>query len=1023
MIRVRTLASLVGFALVATAATAATAGAQTATISGRVTAEGSSAPLGESRVMVVGTNLIASTNAEGRYVLRNVPTGPAQVRVLRVGYQEQKLAVTVAAGQQVTLDFAMRPSVIQLQDVVTTATGQQRRVELGNAVSSVGDVAKRVEETPVTNAYDLLTARAPGVVVLPGSMTGTAGSIRIRGLNSLSLNNAPIWVVDGVRFTSGAVGVSTGGTATTFLNGLNPEEIEDIEIVKGPSAATLYGTDAANGVIVVTTKKGRAGPARWTWYGEGGLVRDKAHYPDTYAIWGHTPTNANAQVRCTLLTIASNACIRDSVTKLNIMNEKELTPLDLGNRRQLGLNVSGGNDQVRYFASAEGEGETGPVKLPQIDIDRYNAAGVPIRDEWMRPENLDRQSYRANVTAAVSPKFDLNVTSGFVKTNQRLTQTDNNFFSIFYQSMMAPGFRQPGLGQTQRGTRGEELHGNNGYTYADIFQRYVREDVQRFLGSANANWRPLSWLQGTGTVGVDLADRWDYTLCRFQECPDQGTTRQGTVSSQHTNNRNFSARFTGTATWQALSWLNVQSQLGADYTNIENDATNSSGTQLPPGAVSVGAAAVRLGGSTLPTANKTLGVYAQEQLSIRDRLFLTAALRSDENSAFGVNYANALYPKASLSWVMSDESFFPRSEWISSFRFRSSYGASGVQPGALDALVTFGSSTVNVVGSDTPGLVPSRLGNPDLRPERSAEFETGFETRIFRDKVNLDFTFYRKQTKDALIDQPIAPSGAASVTTVLRNIGSIRNSGIEVVLTTSLAQTRLFNWDLTVAGSQNTNKILSLGQDSVFGTGTVRNAEGKPINGLFYRRYTYADANNNGIVESSEVTVNPDFEYLGYSAPRNVVSFTNAFELLDRKLRLNAFLDYKGGFYIQNGTYSFQCGNNPACGARSNPDTPLDEQAAYIATTKNPSTSLGYAEKGDFWRLRELSATYEVPSRFASTIRARTASLTVGARNLKVWTKYTGADPEENYSTGDQQTTFASSAPRAYYTLRVNLHY
>lgn len=134
---------------------------------------------------------------------------------------------------------------------------------------------------------------------------------------------------------------------------------------------------------------------------------------------------------------------------------------------------------------------------------------MPIRDEWMRPENLDRQSYRANVSAAVSPKFDLNVTSGFVKTNQRLTQTDNNFFSSFYQSMMAPGFRQPGLGQTQRGTRGEELNGNHGYTYAAIFQRYVREDVQRFLGSANANWRPLSWLQGTGTVGVDLADRWD----------------------------------------------------------------------------------------------------------------------------------------------------------------------------------------------------------------------------------------------------------------------------------------------------------------------------------------------------------------------------------------------------------------------------------------------------------------------------------------------------------------------------------
>ena len=148
---VRTLARLAGAALVAVAVTAAAAGAQAATIAGRVVAEGSSAPLGDSRVMVVGTNLVASTNAEGRYTLRNVPTGPAQVRVIRVGYQEQKQAVTVSAGQQVTLDFTLKQTVIQLQDVVTTATGQQRRVELGFAVATVGDVNMRVVETPTLN--------------------------------------------------------------------------------------------------------------------------------------------------------------------------------------------------------------------------------------------------------------------------------------------------------------------------------------------------------------------------------------------------------------------------------------------------------------------------------------------------------------------------------------------------------------------------------------------------------------------------------------------------------------------------------------------------------------------------------------------------------------------------------------------------------------------------------------------------------------------------------------------------------
>jgi TonB-linked SusC/RagA family outer membrane protein len=1025
---VRTLARLAGVTRVvfALAATAAAAGAQSATISGRVTAEGSGAPLGDSRVVVVGTNLIASTNAEGRYTLRNVPAGPTQVRVLRVGYIEQKQPITVAAGQAVTLDFTLKQTVIQLQDVVTTATGQQRRVELGNAVASVGDVNKRVEETPTLNTYDLLTAKAPGVVVLAGSMTGTAGAIRIRGLNSLSLSNAPIWVVDGVRFTSGSVTVQSNQSATSFLNGLNPEEIEDIEIVKGPSAATLYGTDAANGVIVVTTKKGRAGPARWTWYGEGGLVKDQNHYPDTYAIWGHSATNASTLQRCTLLTIAAGSCVRDSVSSFNVLDTPGLSPLATGNRGQVGLNVSGGTDVVRYFVSGELEGETGPIKLPDVDVARYNDAGVPIREEWMNPEHLGRQSVRANLNAAVSPKFDLNVTSGFVKTNQRVAQTDNNFFSIFYQSMMSPGFRQPGLGVTQRGTRGEELNGNNGYTYADIFQRYVREDVQRYVASANASWRPYSWLMNQGTVGMDLADRWDYTLCRFQECPDQGTQRQGTVSSQTSNNRNFSAKLSSTATWQARTWLNLQTTAGADYTNIENDNTNSSGTQLPPGAQTVGSAASRLGGSTLPTANKTLGVYLQEQLSFRERLYLTLAARSDQNSAFGVNYGNAVYPKASVSWLLSDEAFFPRYDWLNSLRLRSAYGASGVQPGALDALVTYGASTVNVLSTDTPGLVQTRLGNPDLKPETSAEFETGFETRLW-DRVNVDFTFYRKQTRDALIDQPIAPSAAAPVTTQLRNLGSIRNSGLELLVNTTLVNRRQLGWDLTISGSRNTNRIVSLGQDTMIGTGTVRQKVGFPINGLFYRPYTYADANGNGIVEAAEVTVPPDYQYLGYSAPRSILSFTNNVDLLDRKLRLAGMIDYKGGFYIQNGTNSFQCGNNPACPARSNPATSLEDQAAYVATTKNPSTSRGYAEKADFWRLRELSATYELPRRLATPVRARDISLSLGARNVKVWTNYKGADPEEGYlnasAGGDQQSTFASSAPRAYYTLRLNLHY
>src|SRR5262245_56984366 len=298
-------------------ATPAVAMAQQATITGRVTAEGTNEVLPEARVFLVGTTLGVTTGPDGRYTLQNVPAGAAQVRVIRVGYVEQKKPIAVTAGGTATLDFAMRQAVVQLQEIVTTATGQQPRSEIGNSIASISNVGKRVEELPITDIAGVITAKAPGVIVIPGSMTGTAPTIRIRGVSSLSLSNAPIWVVDGVRFNSSsfsALGAGGGMINSSNLNGLNPEDIEDIEIVKGPSAATLYGTDASNGVIVVTTKKGRAGAAQWTWFGETGLVQDKAHYPDTYAIWGHRPAAPSTPVRCLVRELPAGGCIKDSVT-------------------------------------------------------------------------------------------------------------------------------------------------------------------------------------------------------------------------------------------------------------------------------------------------------------------------------------------------------------------------------------------------------------------------------------------------------------------------------------------------------------------------------------------------------------------------------------------------------------------------------------------------------------------------------------------------------------------------------------
>ena len=1010
--------------------------AQQAVLTGRVSASGSAEGLADSRVMLVNASTSTLTNSEGRYTLRNVPTGTIEVRVIRVGYAEQKKSVTITPGASVTLDFALSPLVVQLQEVVTTATGDQRKVEIGNALSTIS-APQNVEQSAVSNIADLLVAKAPGVIMSPPNMSGSAPVIRIRGLNSLSLSNAPIMIVDGVRFNSSSISPGVGGTNESFMNSLSPEEIEDIEIVKGPSAATLYGTDAANGVIVVTTKKGRAGAAHWNWFGAQDRIEDRNAYPATYALWGHNPTTAKIQ-RCELATMGPTTCIVDSTTSFDLSTTPGITPITNGMNNNYGGQVSGGSDAVRYFVSGDLFNEVGPYKMPGFAQEWLrDTAQSSVRDEWIHPEAYQRQNIRANLSANVSPKFDINVTTGFSKSDQRLPQVDNNVNGIGGMMYLTYGTDHGGLDYNPVGSLGENLHGYARWTPASAFQYVNETGIQRITGSADAQWRPFNWLQNQAVVGMDLADQLYFDICRFTECPAFGSNRLGFVDDEHDNNRLFTVKLVSNASWTAKPWLNLKTTGGADYLNNEADFARASGSTLPPGAQTVGAGAVKSASDGQESVTKTLGVYLQEQASLRDRMYVTAAVRSDQNSAFGSNFQRVFYPKVSLSWIMSDEAFFPKWSFINQFRLRSAYGQSGVQPGATDGLRRFSTTTVAISNVDTPGLIEAALGNPNLKPETSGEFEGGFETRVWGNRADIDFTYYNKKTKDALISLPIAPSASPSATSVRTNLGGVQNSGLEAQITATLVDRRRFSWDVTVSGSHNSNKVLSLGVDpagnpnKTIGTGSTRDSVGFPVNGVFLRPYTYVDANHDGIIQASEVTVDTGVAYRGYAFPRDLVSIQNGVDLFSHKVRLMAMFDYKGGFSLFNNTWQFFCQQAPqSCQENEIASTPLWRQARAVAnlygTTVNGTKFTspgGYWENGQFWRLRELSATLNVPSAVASRLRARDASLVISGRNLHVWTKYTDIDPEANYSTGDTQTDFITTGPATYFEFRLNLHY
>ncbi|HEX5435741.1 MAG TPA: SusC/RagA family TonB-linked outer membrane protein [Gemmatimonadaceae bacterium] len=1016
-------------------------------MTGRVVEVNSKAPLAAARVMLLGTTLTATTNQDGRYTLTNVPVGTANIQVLHLGYHPQKATLTVATSQVDTVNFELTVAVVQLQEVVTTATGQQRRVELGNAISTLGDVSQRVAQTEVANVADLMVAKAPGVTVLPTSTLGGAPTVRIRGVSSISLSNAPIYYVDGVRYASDA---TNSGTDTDFslLNSLDPEEIADVEIVKGPSAAALYGTNAANGVVLITTKRGQTGATRWNVFGQEGLIDDRTAYQTMYANWGHSPDDPSTDIRCQLATMGPGVCISDSLTHYNLLEDPENTFVHLGRVQSYGVSASGGTSKVRYYVSGDLDNQTGPIQMPDFEVQRFNADKVHVRSEWFHPEASRKVNLRANLSASVTPKLDVNVSTGFSKDYNRLMPESDLILSLYYIGMENYGFKGPGLDKETTDNKGTPLHDYLQWAPGDIMQDISEQNVHRITTSANAVWRPFSWMENNATVGMDNSNVYYFNICHVNECPEFVGLRDGDVTDNRSNITNYSARVLSTSTWKASASANLKTTLGADYTIAQNDRLFTNGHGLPPGGAEVTQASTRgVNSQRQPTAVKTLGLFIQEQAALWDRLFLTGAIRTDQNSAFGTDFQRVFYPKASLSWLASDESFFPKWNWMNQFRVRLSYGASGVQPGPTAALATYTAEAVSTAhrgetaADNLPGLFADSPGNPKLKPETSAEFEGGFDTQLLNNRVSLNYTYYRKETHNALISVPIAPSSAAPDLSLLQNVGSTRNSGHEVTLNAQLVDTKAFGWDVTLNGSHNTNLVVDLGTDPstgkarVIGEGqTIRQIDGYPLNSIWQRGYTYDDKNHDGVLQVSEVHVDSAFEYVGTPSPRDLFSVQTGIDLFAHRLHLSAMFDYKGGGIQQDGANNFQCNSFPqACRETQDPSAPLAMQARAIAKTygsklggTNYKTGRGYYMSDQFWKFREFSAVYTLPDAVTRLLHGQSGSnLALAVRNLFTWTSFTGIDPEANYGLGQDQVQneFQSAAPPTFVTLRLNLKF
>lgn len=982
---------------------AAPLSAQEGTITGQVLDRTSNQPLAGAQVYVVGTTLGALANQDGRYMIRQVPVGEHEVRATLIGYSQESQTVTVADGQTATQNFRLGESAIALGAVVVSATGQQQtKREIG---SSVGVIAlDEVDVAPITSFSDLIQGRSAGTTVMQSTGTsGTGSRIRIRGANSISLSNAPLLVIDGIRVESSAnmALIGGGGQAPSALDDLNPENIESIEILKGPAASALYGTAAANGVIQVTTKKGRAGTSQLRAWTEATALRMGAEFPDN--VQAFDPGFYDAfDLPCPLYYQAQGFCTPTETYRSNPLEDEATTVFDGGSKYAVGASVSGGGEDATYFLSAE----------------RSEEDGVYESENW-----IDRWNLQANLSGRLGETVNVRGTVGYVETDAQYPQSDLSSYGAIGMGLF--GGAHPDLVEQTGGYENDLIW----FTTWKTFQ-----SMSRFTSSAAADWNPLGWLTVHGSAGLDRLARDDEN--RLPRNNPRAWADDGFIQLYARDTYNVNTNLSASALFDLTPDLVSTTTGGTQYIREDYTAVYAAGFDLIPGVEnSLAGATTDFSAGESNILNATLSAYVQQQFAFRDRLFVNTALRGDQNTAFGTDIGWIWYPSISTSWVVSEEDFFPGADFMDELRLRAAYGQAGLRPGATDALQSFSGTVAAQSFGDVPAIVINEIGNPELKPERSTEWEFGFESNLLNGRLGLEGTYFNKRSEDALVNRPLPLSPGGSFNR-FENLGEVRNSGFELAINAQAVRNRSFEWNARLGGSLIENELLDLGEDAEGNpippiSGLQAFVEGYPLGGYWDQPiHSFSDADGNGLISPDEVVVGvelPDgtidadsVAYMGSPFPTRELSFGTDMTF-GNMVRVSALLDYKGGHTLANFTRAFRCVYELNCEATFDPSTSLEEQAGIVARAYH-GTYAGFFESADFVKLRELSLSFMVPSELARTFRSSDLRLTLAGRNLATWTDYRGLDPEVNYGGQANFTSgdFATLPPNRVFTLRVD---
>ncbi len=959
------------------------------TITGTVTSADGALP--GATVQIKGTQQGTQTDIEGKYSLE-VPEGTTTLVYRFVGYKE----VQETIGNRTVIDIVMRDG--ELETVfVTGYTGNKTREELVSAISIVS--GEEIAQVPLTDVNQLIQGRVAGAQTTSSvGQPGVVSQIRVRGTGSVGASRNPLYVIDGVIVQDSpdlsAIYANDTGTETALIQdplaNINPNDIENITVLKDAVAVALYGSRGANGVILVTTKAGKGGKTKFKLSSQYGITQAnfgdyKAlntdqfldYYTQVYENSGRPIEEAGFPEDARTRNVSTD-WVRDEAFRTGITQSHDLS-------------ASGGNDKTTFFVSGS----------------YFQQEGILVGSDFTR------YTGRLNLNQKVNDKFTFGTQLNVSYADRRSASPGNQFNSPLIGAYLYAPFDAPRDPET-----GELVNGNGFYAVRDNFVRSTelnkrKSGTFRTLGNVSASYKIIKGLSVDAKVGIDwinLAENSNTDATTNDGVGDGGIIYQG-------NTENFTLTTQGIIRYERV-FNEVHSfdvLVGAETQSNKNKNFAARGIGIADGLL------LTLSSTATPTdafgdnnAYTFASTFANANYSYMGKYRLTASVRRDGSSRFGANNQAATFGAIGASWAIKEESFLKDVEIINLLKIRVGYGISGNANFATQADPNNNFPSLGLYGfgaayNNQPGSQPTQIANPNLKWERTGQYDIGLDFGILNERINGSIDYYSRESVDLLFEVPV-PS-TTGFTTRNDNIGKIRNTGVEVQIVTRnvVGGKDGVSWTSTFLYTANRNKIISLpnGNDIIQGTQVLR--EGEPIRSFYLRDYQGADPatgqptwlTEEGTLTSSYAEANR--RLVGNAVPKWYGSFINTVSF--KGLDFSALLYFVQGNKLFNDTRrlvdsdgAFSRFNQSAATLEDRWQQPGDiasRPQARVGGNRNANqASTRFLEDASYIRLRNVTLGYTLPTSLLSKAKIAGVRIYAQGTNLFTITKYTGFDPE-----------------------------